>query len=78
MRKVTTSKIQNIYKSFFKLNKKSKEIFYNLFFQENKNNLVKVWNGIKEIILIKITIKIQPKCLKIGNNIINDGIKIVY
>ena len=28
--------------------KKSKEIYCKLYFQENKNNLVKVWNGINK------------------------------
>ena len=30
------------------LTKKSKEIYCKLYFQENKNNLVKVWNGINK------------------------------
>ena len=28
-------------------------MYYKLYFQENRNNLVKVWNEMKEIILIK-------------------------
>ena len=36
----------------FKPNKK-KQRYYKLYFQENRNNLVKVWNEMKEIILIK-------------------------
>ena len=35
------------------LTKKSKENYYKEYFQENKNNLIKVWKGIKDIILIK-------------------------
>ena len=37
------------------LTKKSEENSYKEYFQENKNNLVKVWQGIKEMILIKKT-----------------------
>ena len=33
--------------------RKSKENFYKQYFKDNKNNLIKVWKGIKEIILIK-------------------------
>ena len=35
------------------LRKKSNENYYKEYFQENKNNLIKVWQGIKHIILIK-------------------------
>ena len=67
--------LKNIQKSSLKPNKKSKEIYYKLYFQENKHNLFKVWNRIKETILIK---KVQPKCLKIDHNLINDCKKNVY
>ena len=36
-----------------------------------------MWNGIKEIIFIKKTSKIQPKCLKVDSNLINDGKEVV-
>ena len=42
-----------------------------LYCQENKNNLVK-------IILIKKPSRIQPKCLKIYNNLIYDGKKKIH
>ena len=35
------------------ITKKSKENYYKQYFKDNKNNLIKVWKGIKEIILIK-------------------------
>ena len=35
------------------ITKKSKENYYKKYFKESKNNLIKVWKGIKEIILIK-------------------------
>ena len=37
------------------LTKKSKENYYKEYFQENKNNFIKAWQGIKDIILIKKT-----------------------
>ena len=39
------------------ITKKSKENYYKQYFKDNKNNLIKVWKGIKEIILIKKTNK---------------------
>ena len=35
------------------INKKSKENYYKQYFKDNKNKIIKVWKGIKEIILIK-------------------------
>ena len=46
------------------LTKKSKENYYKEYFQENKNNLIKVWKGIKYIILIKKHNRVQPTFLK--------------
>ena len=48
------------------ITKKSKENYYKQYFKDNKNNLIKVWKGIKEIILIKKTKKPHLNCLKIG------------
>ena len=42
------------------LTKKSKENYYKEYFQENKNNLIKVWKGIKDIILIKNITEYNP------------------
>ena len=42
------------------LTKKSKENYYKEYFQENKNNLIKVWKGIKDIILIKNIAEYNP------------------
>ena len=51
--------------------KKYKEKHYKNYFQENKNNLCKTWQGIKQIILIK---KANGKNdLKIKNTIVSDG-----
>ena len=41
-------------------------------FQENKNNLCKTWQGIKQIIVIKKANNKQLNDLKVNNMIIND------
>ena len=54
------------------LTKIRKEKNYKNYFQENKNNLCKTWQDIKQIILIKKTNNKQLNGLKINNVIIND------
>ena len=49
-----------------------KEKYYKNYFQENKSNLCKTWQGIKQIILIKKTNDRQLNGLKINNTIVND------
>ena len=67
------------YKTYKKLlpniTKKSKENYYKQYFKDNKNNLIKVWKGIKEIILIKKTNKPHLNCLKIGEEYSTDSEK---
>ena len=41
----------------------SKQIYYETFFSANKNNLSKIWKGIKEIVNIKSKNFDQPTCL---------------
>ena len=48
------------------LTRQSKENYYQKYFEENRTNLIKVWKGIKEIILINKSNKTQPTCLKLG------------
>ena len=48
------------------ITKKSKNNYYKQYFKDNKNNLIKVWKGIKEIILIKKTNKPHLNCFKTG------------
>ena len=55
--------------------KKSKENYYKQYFKDNKNNLIKVWKGIKNIILIKITNKPHLNCLKIGEEYLTESEK---
>ena len=57
------------------MTKKSKENYYKEYFQENKNNLIKVWKGIKDIILIK-NITVQPTFLKIDDRLTTNNKKI--
>ena len=47
--------MQNLQKSSYKDNKKKKgkENYYKQYFKDNKNNLINVWKGIKEIMLMK-------------------------
>ena len=58
--------------SLVTLARESKQIYYKKYFEEKKTNLVKVWKGIKEIILIDKSNKEQPACLEIGNEIMNN------
>ena len=58
------------------LTKKSKENYYKEYFQENKNNLIKVWKGIKDIILIKKHNRVQPTFLKIDDRLTTNKKKI--
>ena len=56
--------------------KKSKENYYKEYFLENKNNLIKVWQGIKDIILIKKHNRVQPTFLKINDRLTTNNKKI--
>ena len=58
------------------LTKKSKENYYKEYFQENKNNLIKVWQGINDIILIKKHNRVQPTFLKINGRLTTNNKKI--
>ena len=58
------------------LTKKSKENYYKEYFQENRNNLIKVWKGIKDIILVKKHNRVQPTFLKIDDRVTTNNKKI--
>ena len=45
------------------LTRKNKKDYYNEYFITNKNNLLKIWKGIKEIINIKTKKFSQPTCV---------------
>ena len=57
-RKKALNQEYKTYKSLLINTKKSKENYYKQYFKDSKNNLTKVWKGIKEIILIKKTNRI--------------------
>ena len=59
-----------------KLTKKSKQNYHKEYFQENKNNLIKIWQGIKQIILIKKHNRVQPTLLKINDSLTTNNRKI--
>ena len=59
-------------KYYSKSHRINKEKHYKNYFQENKNNLCKTWQGIKQITLIKKTNSKQLNGLKINNIIVND------
>ena len=50
--------------------------YYKEYFQENKNNLIKVWKRIKYIILIKKQNRVQPTFLKIDDRLSTNNKKI--
>ena len=65
----TFKKYRNIIENLTRI---SKEKHYKIYFQENKNNLCKTWQGIKQIILIKKTNGKQRNGLKVNNTIVNN------
>ena len=64
----TFKKYRNIIESLTKI---GKENHYKNYFLENKNNLCKKWQSIKQIILIKKTNNKQLNGLKVNNMIVN-------
>ena len=52
--------------------RESKENYYRKYFEDNKLNLRKIWNGIEEIINLKKSNKTQPRCIKINEIYITD------
>ena len=53
-----------------------KKAYYKKYFSEHKNNLQKVWKGIKEIINIKSKNFDHPTCIQEGDQNITDPAKI--
>ena len=54
------------------LTRTGKKAYYQKYFAENKNNLQKIWKGIKEIINIKSKNFDYPSCLQDGDISITD------
>ena len=75
-RKEALNQEHKIYKNLLtNITKKSKENYYKQYFIDNQNNLISIWKGIKEIILIKKTNKAHLNCLKSGEEYSTDGKK---
>ena len=75
-RKEALKQEYKIYKNLLiNITKKSKENYYKQCFKDNNNNLINVWKGIKEVILIKKTNKPHLNCLKIGEEYSTDSKK---
>ena len=53
-----------------------KKAYYQKYFSENKNNLQKIWKGIKEIINIKSKSYDYPTCLQVNDTTITNPIDI--
>ena len=51
---------------------KKKIIIQNIYFNDNFNNVGKIWNGIKDIISVKSSTNYIPSCLNINNTIVTD------
>ena len=58
------------------LTRSGKKAYYQKYFSENKDNLQKIWKGIKEIINIKSKNYDYPTCLQVGDVNITDPIAI--
>jgi hypothetical protein len=58
------------------LTRVSKREYYRRYFTENKNNLQKMWKGIKDIIDIKSKNFDHPTCLEVGDNTITNPTEI--
>ena len=70
-KKIITWSIKKIQKYYSKSHKNKKGEILQNYFQENKNNLCKTWQDIKQIILIKKNNNKQLNGVKINNVIIN-------
>ena len=60
------------------LTRSGKKAYYQKYFAENKNNLQKIWKGIKEIINIKSKNFDYPTCLLVGDINITDPTAIKF
>jgi hypothetical protein len=66
------SQFKNIKNDITNMTRAGKKTYYQKYFTDNKNNLQKVWKGIKEIINIKSQNFDHPTCLKVGDLNITD------
>jgi len=67
---------KNIKNEITNMTRNSKKIYYQKYFSDNKNNLQKVWKGIKEIINIKTKNFDKPTSLQVGDEYITNPKKV--
>ena len=75
-REELVNKVKTYKKYILHLTRKSKANHFNNFFQENKLNLFKTWEGIRKIINITTKGSKEINCIQIGNKTINNPTKI--
>ena len=63
---------KNLKSEITSLTRTGKKAYYQKYFTENKDNLQKVWKGIKEIINIKSKNFDYPTCLSVGESNLTD------
>ena len=61
---------------FLTLSRKRKNSYFKSFFEENKKNGLKIWQGITELVKTKPTKKPQPNSLHINKRIETNSLKI--
>merc|ERR1712074_405906 len=61
------NRFKNIKNEITDLTRKGKKKFYEKYFADNKNNLKKIWKGIKDIVNIKAKNFDQPSCILNGD-----------
>ena len=70
------NKVKTYKKYILHLTRKSKANHFNNFFQENKLNIFKTWEGIRKIINITTKGSKEINCIQIGNKTITNPTKI--
>ena len=71
-REELVNKVKTYKKYILSLTRKSKANHFNNFFQENKLNLFKTWEGIRKIINITTKGNKEINCIQVGNKTINN------
>ena len=69
------NKVKTYKKYTLSLTRKSKANHFNNFFQENKLNFFKTWEGIRKMINITPKGSKEINCIQVGNKTINSPIK---
>ena len=75
-REELVNKVKTYKKYILSLTRKSKANYFNNFYQENKLNILKTWEGIRKIINITTKGSNKINCIQVGNKTINNPVKI--